>query len=73
MNVETQQFARALAQKPPLALALAKKAIYRSEGQDLSGMLDVELDHQLSCFSSEDATEGLKAFLEKRQPRFSGK
>ncbi len=73
LEAETQQLARTLAQKPPLALALAKKAIYQSEGRDLSGMLDVELDHQLRCFSSEDATEGLNAFLEKRQPRFSGK
>ncbi len=73
LGAETQKFARALAQKPPLALALAKKAVYQSEGRDLSGMLDLELDHQMRCFSSEDATEGLKAFLEKRQPRFSGK
>ena len=73
LEAETQKFARALAQKAPLALALAKKAVYQSEGRDLSGMLDLELDHQLRCFSSEDSTEGLKAFLEKRQPRFSGK
>ena len=73
LEAETLRFARELAQKPPLALALAKKAIYQSDDSDLSGMLDMELDHQLTCFSSEDATEGLNAFLEKRQPRFSGK
>ncbi len=73
LEAETQRLAQTLARKPPLALALVKKAIYQSDDSDLSGMLDMELDHQLTCFSSEDATEGLKAFLEKRQPRFSGK
>ncbi len=73
LEAETQKLAQTLARKPPLALALAKKAIYQSDDRDLNAMLDLELQHQLSCFSSEDATEGLKAFLEKRQPRFSGK
>ncbi len=73
LEAETQKLAQTLARKPPLALALAKKAIYQSDDRDLNAMLDLELEHQLSCFSSEDATEGLKAFLEKRQPRFSGK
>ena len=69
----TTTLARQLAAKPPMAMALAKQAIYRSDGQTLDAMLDVELDHQLRCFDSEDATEGLNAFLEKRQPMFRGR
>ncbi len=73
LSAETQKLARSLAAKPPLAMALAKQAIYRSDDADLDRMLDVELDHQLRCFRSEDAAEGLNAFLEKRQPTFRGK
>ena len=69
---ETEAFARLLAAKPPVALALAKEALYQSEERSLDEMLDVELRHQLRCFASEDATEGLNAFLEKRSPKFRG-
>ena len=69
----TTTLARQLAAKPPMAMALAKQAIYRSHEQTLDAMLDVELDHQLRRFDSEDAREGLNAFLEKRQPMFRGK
>ena len=67
---ETSSLARQLAAKPPRALALAKQALYQSEAADLSRMLDVELDHQIRCFESQDAVEGLNAFIEKRQPTF---
>jgi 2-(1,2-epoxy-1,2-dihydrophenyl)acetyl-CoA isomerase len=70
---ETQTLAAALAAKPPMALALAKRAIYASGDASLSQMLDVELEHQLACFQSEDAKEGLQAFLEKRPAAFRGR
>jgi 2-(1,2-epoxy-1,2-dihydrophenyl)acetyl-CoA isomerase len=69
---ETRALAQRLAAKPPLALALAKKAVYASDSTDLSGMLDLELEHQLACFRSADVREGLAAFLDKRPPRFRG-
>lgn len=69
---ETEAFASQLASKPPLALALAKRAIYRSGDRQLDEMLDLELDHQLHCFASDDAREGLDAFLDKRAPAFRG-
>jgi 2-(1,2-epoxy-1,2-dihydrophenyl)acetyl-CoA isomerase len=70
---ETRALAAALAAKPPLALAMAKRAVYGSDDASLSRMLDVELEHQLACFQSEDAKEGLRAFLEKRTPAFRGR
>jgi 2-(1,2-epoxy-1,2-dihydrophenyl)acetyl-CoA isomerase len=70
---ETAALARELAAKPPLALALAKHAIYGSGDRSLEEMLDVELEHQLRCFDSADAREGLQAFLEKRAPAFQGR
>jgi 2-(1,2-epoxy-1,2-dihydrophenyl)acetyl-CoA isomerase len=69
----TRDVALGLAAKPPKALALAKKAIYASDRHTLDDQLDMELAHQLACFQSEDAKEGLAAFLEKRAPRFRGR
>jgi 2-(1,2-epoxy-1,2-dihydrophenyl)acetyl-CoA isomerase len=69
----TREVALGLAQKPPRALALAKKAIYASDRHTLDDQLDMELAHQLACFQSEDAREGLMAFLEKRAPVFRGR
>ncbi len=72
LAAETQRLATALAAKPPLPLALAKRAIYAGERRSLQQMLDVELENQLACFESGDAAEGLAAFLEKRTATFVG-
>lgn len=69
---ETRALAQALAAKAPLALGLAKQAVYQSGDRSLAEMLDLELDHQIRCFQSRDAREGLQAFLEKRRPTFHG-
>ena len=69
---EATRWAARLAAKPPLALALAKRAVYASPDHSLSEMLDLELRNQLQCFQSDDAREGLQAFLEKRSPVFAG-
>jgi enoyl-CoA hydratase/carnithine racemase len=66
----TRTWARALAEKPPLAIALAKRAVYESLDRTLPEMLDYELDAQLQCFESGDASEGIRAFTEKRAARF---
>jgi 2-(1,2-epoxy-1,2-dihydrophenyl)acetyl-CoA isomerase len=68
----TREVALELAAKPPMALALAKKAVHASDRNTLDAQLDMELTHQLACFQSEDAREGLAAFLAKRPPQFRG-
>lgn len=67
---ETRTFARALAEKPALSVALCKRAVYQSMDHSLDEMLDYELEAQLRCFESGDATEGINAFAEKRTPKF---
>jgi len=72
LGTVTRDVAQSLARKPPKALALVKKAVYASDRHTLDDQLDMELAHQLACFQSEDAKEGLAAFLEKRAPAFRG-
>ncbi len=69
----TAQWARQLAEAPPLAVRRLKQAVYRSERASLDEMLTVELDAQLECLRSQDGKEGITAFFEKRPPRFAGR
>ena len=66
----TNDWAERLAAKPALSLALAKRAIRGSRTASLDEMLAYEAAAQESCFRSDDAREGTKAFVEKRPPVF---
>jgi enoyl-CoA hydratase/carnithine racemase len=68
----TQQLAEKVRAAPPIALAAAKLAVYTSEANNLETMLRQETEAQIRCFESDDAHEGVKAFLEKREPHFTG-
>jgi len=68
----TLQLAERLRAAPPIALAAAKQAVYASEAHDLETMLRNETEAQLRCFESDDCHEGVRAFLEKREPHFTG-
>lgn len=72
LEAATLTLAERLCAAPPLALAAAKQAIYHSEAASLEEMLRYETEVQLRCFESEDCHEGIRAFLEKREPRFTG-
>ena len=65
--------ARLLASKSPLALAVAKEAVNRALGGDHAENLEREADRFGELFASEDAKEGLTAFIEKREPSFRGR
>ena len=68
----TLQLAERLRVAPPIALAAAKHAVYMSQAAELEEMLRYETEVQLRCFESDDAHEGVHAFLEKREPKFTG-
>jgi enoyl-CoA hydratase/carnithine racemase len=68
----TMQLAQRLRAAPPIALAAAKHAVYQSQAEDLDEMLRYETEAQLRCFDSDDGHEGVHAFLEKREPKFTG-
>jgi enoyl-CoA hydratase len=62
-----------LAAKSPLALEAAKQAVNRALHGDHGENLAREADRFGELFASEDAKEGLTAFTEKREPRFTGR
>ena len=70
---EAKRVARDIAEKGPVATRLAKEAVDRAFEAPLS--LGVEYERRLLylAFASEDAKEGLQAFIEKREPNFEGR
>ena len=70
---EAKAVAREIASKGPVATRLAKEAIDRAYESALQLGLDYERRALNLAFASEDAKEGLKAFIEKRQPEFRGR
>lgn len=65
--------ARRIGAKGPLAVAQAKRVIEWGADADLRAANELERQAFALLFGSEDQKEGMKAFLEKRPPRFSGK
>lgn len=70
-EVTTQ--AQKLAVGPTMAQGYIKLAVNSGMESSLAEGLAIERAHQNMLFASEDAAEGVKAFLEKRPARFSGK
>jgi enoyl-CoA hydratase len=68
----TLETARLLASKSPVALAAAKEATNRALQGGHAANLEAEADVFSLLFSTGDAREGMSAFVEKREPRFSG-
>jgi len=62
-----------IAQKAPLAVRLAKESVLKALELPLSEALAAERRAFCLLFATEDRTEGVAAFLEKRKPEFKGR
>ena len=70
---KAMELAHLMAEKSPVALYYAKESTNRSLHGDIGGNLVHEADLYSLMFSTDDAKEGLRAFVEKRKPTFIGK
>lgn len=70
---ESKKLAQTLAAMPTKALAYTKLALNRTFGNSLMAQLQVEEEYQTLSGETADFNEGTAAFLEKRQPVFTGK
>jgi enoyl-CoA hydratase len=70
---EAMALAESIAAKAPRSIALAKKRLAQPHTLDLETVLQLETDAILSCMDTEDWHEGIRAFNEKRAPRFQGR
>ena len=67
---KTYELAKKLAAGPPIAIRLAKRAIYHNLEVDLRMGLEYETYAQNTCRETEDSKEGVRAFMEKRPPNW---
>lgn len=66
------KIARKITELPPLAVRLAKESVNKAFNSTLSDGLTFERKNYYLTFSTEDQKEGIKAFLEKRKPVYTG-
>lgn len=69
---EAMSLAKKVAARGPQALSLAKKAIRKGFNTDLNDGLKIEAEYFAQTFANKDHNEGIKAFIEKRAPKFTG-
>jgi enoyl-CoA hydratase len=70
---KTTEAAVRIASQGPLAVAAAKRVLLRGEDSDLASANELEATAFAGLFGSADQREGMRAFLDKRAPSFSGR
>lgn len=72
-TARAQEIAERIAERGPLALQFAKEAVNRGIDMPLEQALRFETDLTVILQTTQDRAEGVRAFLEKRKPKFEGK
>ena len=72
LDKKALELAQKAANGPPRALAMSKAMLNKSFANSLQDALDQEGTSQTVNFTTKDISEAMKAFQEKRPPRFSG-
>lgn len=73
LDAFVNDWARRLAAGPPVALSLTKHMLNASAGSTMAEALEREAQSQTINFGTQDMAEAVRAFIEKRPPRFQGK
>jgi methylglutaconyl-CoA hydratase len=73
LRAEAERWAAEIGAAGPLAVAMAKRAIDDGWGRPLAEALEIERRSYEVVLTSEDRDEGLRAFAEKRPPRYTGR
>ena len=73
LEAAVKTLAQKIAQGPSLPIRAVKKALFASQEKELAQALDNEVREQVRCYLSHDCNEGIRAFFEKRPPKFQGK
>ena len=73
LESEARALAQRIAQGPALAIRAVKETLFARDREELTKLLNLEVEQQMKCFYSEDCGEGIRAFFEKRPPKFQGK
>ena len=71
--VEAKKFAAKLMSLPGFALKMVKHSVNFGYDLSLDSAIRLEMECCAQCFSTDDQKEGMKAFLEKRKPVFTGR
>jgi enoyl-CoA hydratase/carnithine racemase len=69
---EAMAYAQEVAEKAPIAVQFAKRALARSFENTFEAQLELEWPYQVAAFGTDDAREGATAFVERRRPTFGG-
>ena len=72
LDATAHELAARLAAGPTRSLGLSKRLLNRTFETDLAAALDLEGAYQSLATTSGDLAEGMAAFREKRDPRFTG-
>jgi enoyl-CoA hydratase len=70
---EAVRLGKQIAQKPPIAVRLAREAITRASEGRVDDGIDFERKLFYLLFATRDSHEGMHAFLDKRQPAYEGR
>ena len=70
---EAMVLAHTIAERPPIATRFAKQAVIAAEETALTAGLEHERRLYELTMATEDRVEGMRAFLEKREPKFEGR
>ena len=73
LDVEVERILHILATKSPIGMKLGKEAFFSMQDMPFSDALDYLAGKLAEVAVTEDATEGITAFIQKREPVFKGK